>query len=78
VFYYFNKRPSHSEPSCPDLHPILYWNLLYMFHRIAAPSHLPGLLLDTPSLALATPPHPSWRGANHTTVKVSAAKIEYR
>jgi hypothetical protein len=60
-----------AEPACPDLHPILYWNLVYLFHRIAAPSHLPGLLLDTPSLALLRPPpHPSWRGANHTTVKV--------
>ena len=50
--------------------------MLYLFHRIAAPSHLPGLLLATPSLARDTPPpHPSWRGANHTTVKVSYAAI---
>jgi hypothetical protein len=63
-----------AEPACPDLHPILYWNLVYLFHRIAAPSHLPGLLLHTPSLALLSPPpHPSWRGANHTTVKVRVA-----
>ena len=31
--------------SLPDLHPIIYWNLIYYFHRIAVPSHLPGLLL---------------------------------
>ena len=34
-----------TTPRLPELHPIIYWNLIYFFHRIAVPSHLPGLLL---------------------------------
>ena len=34
-----------TTPLLPELHPIIYWNLIYFFHRIAVPSHLPGLLL---------------------------------
>ena len=35
-----------TNPDLPDLHPIIYWNLIYFFHRIAVPSHLTGLLLS--------------------------------
>ena len=36
-----------TNPNLPQLHPIIYWNLIYFFHRIAVPSHLPGLLLSS-------------------------------
>ena len=28
-------------------HPILYWNLIWYFHRINLPTHLPGLYIST-------------------------------
>ncbi|XP_072320638.1 C-myc promoter-binding protein-like isoform X2 [Eucyclogobius newberryi] len=36
-----------SEPSLVDLHPILFWNLLWFFRRLQLPSHLPGLVLSS-------------------------------
>ena len=39
-----------TTPRLPELHPIIYWNLIYFFHRIAVPSHLPGLLLGQQDL----------------------------
>ncbi len=52
-----------TDPACPDLHPILYWNLIYIYHRIAVVSHLPELLTRTPSLSIETV-HPSWENFN--------------
>jgi hypothetical protein len=59
-----------TDPNCPELHPIIYWNLIYDFHRIAAPSHLPGLLLSTPFLNQNLVPHSSWQEADHNNVFV--------
>ena len=57
-----------TSPSLPSLHPIIFWNLLYYFHRTALPSHLPGLLLQpAPSLL-----HPAWQEATYTNVRVRA------
>ncbi|XP_055076963.1 C-myc promoter-binding protein-like isoform X2 [Periophthalmus magnuspinnatus] len=36
-----------SEPALVDLHPILFWNLLWFFRRLQLPSHLPGLVLSS-------------------------------
>ena len=57
----------------PDLHPILYWNLLYFFHRIAVPSHLPGVVLSCPSLNRdndGRTRHPGWEDSDHRNVRL--------
>merc|ERR1712024_351496 len=46
-----------TTPRLPELHPIIYWNLIYFFHRIAVPSHLPGLLPHVLELDLFLPSH---------------------
>jgi len=58
-----------TDPACPDLHPILYWNLIYIYHRIAVVSHLPELLTRTPSLSIETV-HPSWENFDESRVKL--------
>ena len=58
---------SLTSPDCPALYPIIYWNLLYYFHRTALPSHLPGLLLQPPPQLL----HPGWSEADYTNVRVA-------
>lgn len=65
-----------TDPACPDLHPIIYWNLIYFFHRIAVPSHLPGAVLLTPSLnreAAGVIRHPGWGDADHRNVRVETS-----
>ena len=59
--------PALTDPACPDLHPILYWNLIYFFHRIAVASHLPDLLTNTPSLRIDTM-HESWQNYDDRSV----------
>jgi hypothetical protein len=56
-----------TSTSCPTLHPELYWNLIYYFHRTALPSHLPGLLLHPAPPVL----HPAWADADHANVRVA-------
>ena len=51
-----------TTPRLPELHPIIYWNLIYFFHRIAVPSHLPGLLLG--------PEVPGWADLDYRNVRV--------
>ena len=51
-----------TTPLLPELHPIIYWNLIYFFHRIAVPSHLPGLLLGQDL--------PGWADLDYRNVKV--------
>ena len=51
-----------TNPRLPELHPIIYWNLIYFFHRIAVPSHLPGLLLG--------PEVPGWADLDYRNVRV--------
>ena len=59
------------DPASVDDHPIIFWNLLWYFDRVAVKSHLPGLCLKAKSL---NPPnvshHPSWEYADHRNVKV--------
>uniref|UniRef100_A0AAV2LUU6 Uncharacterized protein n=1 Tax=Knipowitschia caucasica TaxID=637954 RepID=A0AAV2LUU6_KNICA len=41
-----NEGPSClCEAALVDLHPIIFWNLLWFFTRLQLPSHLPGLVL---------------------------------
>jgi len=60
-----------TSPTAPDSHPVIYWNLVYLFHRIAVPSHLPGLLLTNPSLQPSSQ-HPAWAdmSTDHRNVRV--------
>ena len=62
-----------TSPECPALHPIIYWNLLYFFHRIAVPSHLPGVVLSCPSLNRdndGRTRHPGWEDSDHRNVRL--------
>jgi len=62
-----------TKSSFPDLHPEIYWNLLYYFHRIAVPSHLPGVLLSCPSLNRENDGrtlHPGWEDCDHRNVRL--------
>ena len=57
----------------PDLHPIIYWNLLYCFHRIATPSHLPAAVLRCPSLnreEAGRVARPGWADSDHRNVRL--------
>ena len=62
-----------TNASCPDLHPIIYWNLIYYFQRIAVPSHLPGMVLHAPSLNKdnESTRQPGWEDANYKNVRVN-------
>ena len=62
-----------NNPALPDLHPIIYWNLLYIFHRIAVPTHLPGAVLRCPSLNREDGGRvrgPGWEDADHRNVRL--------
>ena len=62
-----------NNPDLPDLHPIIYWNLLYIFHRIAVPTHLPGAVLCCPSLNREDGvgvQGPGWEDADHRNVRL--------
>jgi pentatricopeptide repeat protein len=61
-----------TNAACPDLHPIIYWNLIYYFHRIAVPSHLPGMVLQAPSLNKdnGATKQPGWEDADYKNVRV--------
>ena len=61
-----------TNPACPDDHPIVYWNLIYYFHRIAVPSHLPGMVLHTPSMnkEQGVTRQPGWEDADYKNVRV--------
>ncbi|KAK9507860.1 hypothetical protein O3M35_007632 [Rhynocoris fuscipes] len=58
-----------TQPKFVDEHPIIYWNMVWVFTRINVESHLPGLALGCAS-ALADP-HPSWLSAGAANVLVS-------
>ena len=57
------------DPSVVDAHPIIFWNLIWYFERVAVRSHLVGHCLRAASLnpepAVA---HESWAGCDHGNV----------
>ncbi len=55
-----------------DSHPIIFWNLLWYFERIAVRSHLSGLCLQAKSINKdkADAIHPSWKSADHRNVYI--------
>ena len=57
------------DPGVVDAHPIIFWNLIWYFERVAVRSHLVGHCLRAGSLnpepAVA---HESWSGCEHGNV----------
>ncbi|KAF2368047.1 hypothetical protein FHG87_001182 [Trinorchestia longiramus] len=49
-----------TQPSCPEKHPILYWNMLWYFTRLGLPSQLSGLCLAAKLATDGHLLHPSW------------------
>ncbi len=60
------------DPGCVSTHPIIFWNLIWIFERIAVKSHLPGFCLKAESLSrnLDSGVHPSWKSADHRNVYI--------
>ena len=58
--------------NCVDDHPIIYWNLVWYFERIGVNSHLPGLVLGSPSLNDNSPiDDPMWSQVDHRNVSIN-------
>ncbi|XP_075224805.1 DENN domain-containing protein Crag isoform X2 [Lycorma delicatula] len=56
-----------------DEHPIIYWNMVWIFQRINVSSHLPGLCLNSASVINNREKssfHPSWANADHNNVVI--------
>ena len=60
------------NPKTVDSHPIIFWNLIWYYDRIAVKSHLPGLCLRADSLnpPSGPAPDPSWSGCDHRNVYI--------
>ncbi|CAG0919302.1 unnamed protein product, partial [Notodromas monacha] len=61
------------EPAFVDQHSIIYWNMVWYFLRIHAPSHLPGLALGATVIRPVSKQfslHPSWEKATASNVEV--------
>ena len=64
------------NPACVDDHPIIYWNLVWYFERIAVKSQIPGMCLKAKSLnseenesSLRRSQHASsWASADHRNI----------
>jgi len=64
------------NPACVDDHPIIYWNLVWYFERIAVKSQIPGMCLKAKSLnseenelSLRRSRHASsWASADHRNI----------
>ncbi|XP_071449879.1 DENN domain-containing protein Crag isoform X2 [Hetaerina americana] len=58
-------------PQFVDEHPIIYWNMVWVFQRINVVSHLPGLCLHaavTSGANIQHTIHPSWASADYNNV----------
>ncbi len=55
-----------------DSHPIIFWNLVWYYERIAVKSHLPGLCLKAASLNGPNHPgiDPSWSLSDHRNIYI--------
>lgn len=58
------------DPGVVDAHPIIFWNLIWYFERVAVRSHLVGHCLRAGSLNPdpAAVAHQSWSGCDHGNV----------
>ncbi|XP_023718394.1 DENN domain-containing protein Crag isoform X4 [Cryptotermes secundus] len=59
-----------TQPRFVDEHPIIFWNMVWVFQRINIMSHLPGLCLQAASVNRNQVPHPSWENCDHNNVAV--------
>ena len=53
-----------------DSHPIIYWNLLWYFERIAVKSHLPAHCLKAKSLNSGFEPDLTWADSDHRNISI--------
>lgn len=53
--------PSLTKPSFVDQHPIIYWNMVWVFERINVTSHLSVLALQSAAVNKEQYIHPSWK-----------------
>lgn len=60
------------DPQGVDSHPIIFWNLVWFFERIAVKSHLPGFCLTAKSLNASEPTclDQSWQEADHRNIYI--------
>ncbi|KDR07911.1 C-myc promoter-binding protein [Zootermopsis nevadensis] len=59
-----------TQPRFVDEHPIIFWNMVWIFQRINIESHLPGLCLHAASVNRNQVPHPSWENCDHNNVAI--------
>ncbi|XP_069704600.1 DENN domain-containing protein Crag [Periplaneta americana] len=59
-----------TQPCFVDEHPIIYWNMVWVFHRINIVSHLPGLCLQAAFVNRNQVPHPTWSNCDHNNVAI--------
>ena len=59
-----------TQPRFVDEHPIIYWNMVWVFQRISVVSHLPGLCLQAASVNRNQVLHPSWDNCDHNNVAI--------
>ncbi|PSN49786.1 hypothetical protein C0J52_01385 [Blattella germanica] len=59
-----------TQPRFVDEHPIIYWNMVWVFQRINVVSHLPGLCLQAASVNRNQMHHPSWDNCDHNNVTI--------
>lgn len=62
-----------TEPKFVDEHPIIYWNMVWVFQRISVTSHLPSLCLRAVSVLNQRQEssfHPSWAKADHNNILI--------
>nr|CAD7392907.1 unnamed protein product [Timema cristinae] len=59
-----------TQPRFVDEHPIIYWNMMWVFQRINVVSHLPGLSLQAATVNKGQTVHASWANCDHRNVAV--------
>nr|XP_018916356.1 PREDICTED: C-myc promoter-binding protein isoform X2 [Bemisia tabaci] len=62
-----------TKPKFVDEHPIIYWNMIWIFERIAVPSHLPALCLNAECVLRnreSSAFHESWNACDQNNVLI--------
>ncbi|XP_068081493.1 DENN domain-containing protein Crag isoform X2 [Anabrus simplex] len=59
-----------TQPKFVDEHPIIYWNMVWVFQRINVVSHLPGLSLQASIVNRQKIIHPSWASSDYNNVVI--------
>ncbi|KAG1687292.1 C-myc promoter-binding protein [Nymphon striatum] len=59
-----------TKPQFVDEHPIIYWNMIWVFWRIGVPTHMTGLCLNSKFLSTEQEIPPAWVNADSRNVVV--------